>query len=78
MICVCVCMNSNDVWAVSVKISSSLLGGCRVKVATTQMLVNLVMTILAAMFGDYSEYINTDQYAQWQSDFQESKDDTFL
>lgn len=45
MICVCVCMNSNDVWVVSVKISSYLWDGCRAKTATAQMLVNLAMSM---------------------------------
>lgn len=56
MICVCVCMNSNDVWAVSVKISSYLWDGCRVKTATTQMLVNLVMSMEANAGHKYLKF----------------------
>lgn len=60
MICVCVCMNSNDVWAVSMKISYYIGDGRRAKVASSQM---LAVCSTSHIWG-YSESIITDQYSK--------------
>lgn len=66
MIRVHVCMNCNDVWAVSTKITSYLWDGHRAiyhhsdTVFGDFVCLFLVMSFLPVTFGDDSEYIKTD------------------
>ena len=67
-------MNSNDVWALSMKISSYLWDWAQGENCHhSKMLVNMATAILPAVFGDESKYIIiTDQYSKWRGDFRES------
>lgn len=66
MIRVHVCMNCNDVWAVSTKITSYLWDGHRAMYHHSNTVFGdfvclfLVTSFLPVTFGDDSEYIKTD------------------